>query len=767
MKTVCAIRNVLGLLIVSLLVLSPAARATPPTPPVRLEVANGQAKEVILDKDAVPVRIIVRDPEVSDLVVTAVMSRIDAEKPDFEQPPGVQVFNQKLDLARDRALEIPVKADTGVESKLDILLTGKLKRGGGFSNRLVRYLKRDANGRIVMITGQERQSRRDAAKQSLFDEQMRKDPRVHPIATLFGRTAKVPAGAKRAKEPFGVPLSSRIEVRPAELTPFLKKHSADKTATSYSLQDPITVRGRFMFTDIDGLWKPAVNVAIHLWDSDTFFDEHLGMVATDWDGRWSFTVNNDDGWFQDGRDIYYTAKLDTTRLSLGSCNFLAGAYEWKSATHNDLSDGTVVDFGEETGSTDTAALQVYSTLNLAWNHSATAGGFDPGKIDGCFPGSGTFYNGRINIEAGDVNGPDSITHEYGHGVMAHAYSGGDPSPGGDHGFGDCGQDNRLSWSEGWATFFMLTLRQDGEYNWDEGVAGQPIEAFGSSCRAGEGSEGWVAAALLDLFDSNNDNNGGNEDFGRNGASDSNTGNTVALATMLRDTMVGTQHNSVVPFWSDLAGNLTSAQRAPAQTIMNYDWLPVILPSSCVATKVATQALPDPDSVLGGLRKFRDHGLKTWPTGRALANMYYRNSPEIALVLLQNPALIADALTVMRHFASVGETLTNHERYLKVTLADTVLVPPEVAAAAGRVLGGLEAKAGADLKKDIVQVRRELASAQTTKFSQLEVRAAAEKQALIRRGGKLPPLLPQGFTKASKEALQDRRIQQVIERSMGR
>lgn len=520
-----------------------------------------------------------------------------------------------------------------------------------------------------------------------------------------------------------------------------------------------------MFTDIDGLWKPAVNVAIHLWDSDTFLDEHLGMAATDWDGRWSFTVNNDDGWFQNGRDIYYTAKLDTTRLSLGSCGFLAGAYEWKSTTHNDLSDGTVLDFGEETGSTDTDALRVFSTLNLAWNHASTTGGFDPGKIDGCFPGSGTFFDGKINIAASDVDGPDSVTHEYGHGVMSRAYSGGDPSPGGSHGFGDCGQNNALSWSEGWATAFMLTLRADGEYNWHEGQGGQPIEAFSSLCRDGRGSEGWVAAALLDLFDINNDSNNGNEDFGRNGASDSNTDNTVALVTMLRDTMVGTQHNNVIAVWNDLAGNLTSAQRPPAQTVMNYNWMPVALPTSCVATKVATQTMKEPDSLLDGLRKFRDHGLKTWPTGRELSNIYYRNSPEIALTLIQNPDLVADALTVMRHFASMGEIITTHERYLKFSLEDPVLVPAGVAAAANRVLSVLNTKGSVDLKRNIVKLRLELTAAQTMKLSGLEQRAQKEKDTLIRAGGTLPPLKTQDFTKASQQALRDQRIQAVIQNSL--
>jgi hypothetical protein len=144
-----------------------------------------------------------------------------------------------------------------------------------------------------------------------------------------------------------------------------------------------------------------------------------------------------------------------------------------------------------------------------------------------------------------------------------------------------------------------------------------------------------------------------------------------------------------------------------------------LTNSCAATKVAMQALQEPDSVLVGLRKFRDHGLKTWPTGPTMVNMYYRNSPEIALILVQNPALVADVLTVMQYFASVGETITNNERYLKVASADSVLVPSDVAAAANRVLAVLDAKGSADLKRNVAQVRRELATAQSMKFSELE------------------------------------------------
>lgn len=749
----------------SLLLVATAAVATPPTPAARIQTVDDNRKEVALAKDAVPIRIVARDADITELTITATLTRLDPGKPDFAQSAPTRIYERKLDIARDKIIEVPIQGDVGKgEAKLEIRLKGRKKNGAGFSDRLVRYLRRGDDGRLLMITPQERQARRDTAKQRAFDDKQKEYPRSHPIDLLFGETVKVPADAKHAKEPFG-PSGNRIEVRPAELTPYLKKHSVDKTATSYSSEDPITVRGRFMFTDIDGMWKPAVNVAIHLWDDDTFIDEHLGTVATGWDGRWSFTVNNDDGWFQDGRDIYYTAKLDTTRLSLGSCGFLSGAYEWRSATRDDLNDGTTVDFGEETGSTDTEALQVYSTLNLAWNHAVGAGGFDPGNIDGCFPGSGTFFNGSINIASDDTDGPDSITHEYGHGVMARAYSGGDPSPGGAHGFGDCNQNNALSWSEGFATGFMLTLRQDGAYNWHEGDGGQPIEGFNSTCHGGEGNEGWVAAALLDMFDNPNDSNGGNVDLGRHDASDSNAGSTVGLATILRDSMVGTQHNSVSPFWSDLAGNLTSAQRNPAQTAMNYDYMPVILPGSCVATKVATQTMRAPDSILGGLRKFRDHGLKTWPTGRALANIYYRNSPEIALILLQNPSAVSDVQAVMKYFATVGETISNHQRFQKMVAADPVIVPQDVAASANRVLDLLTAKGSASLKQDLKRVKSELASAQRMTFSQLEARAQKEKQELVEKGGKLEKLKTDDYSETSRGALKDKRLQDVIKRSM--
>ncbi|MGH7272959.1 MAG: hypothetical protein ACREIQ_00675, partial [Nitrospiria bacterium] len=69
---------------------------------------------------------------------------------------------------------------------------------------------------------------------------------------------------------------------------------------------------------------------------------------------------------------------------------------------------------------------------------------------------------------------DIILHEYGH-FIAHNFST-DDSPGGTHFLNDHTQDIRLSWSEGWATFFSSVVRKN-PVNVDVGVDGPALFAF--------------------------------------------------------------------------------------------------------------------------------------------------------------------------------------------------------------------------------------------------------------------------------------------------
>ncbi len=743
--------------------LASQSSATPPTPPAQIVLPEGLLEEVTLTGKVLPIQIKMNE-EIIELQVVATQQKLVRGKGAFEQPaPEVLMEkSQKAIKEKKEDHEVPLKLEQPGNYLIDIRIKGKTAKGVGFSDRLNRYVVIKENGVATMISPAEFQRRNEKAREKLFMNENEKNTNNHPIRVLFEDTVKVPEGVRKTIKPYDVPKDRRLEVRPEGPSEFLRKHSIDHSATSWTSKDPITVSGRLVFQDIDGVGKPLVNVGVYLWDSDVFSDEYLGAVATDWDGRWSFTVNNDDGWLQDGRDIYYTFKLENTRLSTGSCG--GGAYEWKSAVHDDLSEGTVLDFGDETASTSMEALQVWSTLNLAWNHAAAVGGWDPGRIDSCYPSSGTFYNGTVNVLGSDNDGPDSITHEYGHGLMAHAYTDGDPSPGGAHGFGDCNQNRSLSWSEGWATAFMLSVRPDNRYNWHEGDGGQELESFQSTCHTGETSEGWVVAALLDMMDSNDDDNGGNLNRGRNGARDHNTGNEVALATILRDTMVGSSHhNDVLEFWSSLSGELDATHRNLAQEIMNYEWMSVLMPSSCVATKVATAREANREPMLAGLRKFRDLALKNWSHGRELINMYYRNSPEIAITLLSNPKLIPAALSVMRHFSEIGTTVSNHRAYTKKMVQNPEVLPGEVIASIEAITQVLYKNGSAELKADIDRVRKDVDGLKGVRLQELQERVTKLKAG--EQGKGLTAIKQNSLTPASQKALKELKLQTIIKQGL--
>ncbi len=74
----------------------------------------------------------------------------------------------------------------------------------------------------------------------------------------------------------------------------------------------------------------------------------------------------------------------------------------------------------------------------------------------------TGYDGdAIFVKGGDAYGDRDeyddaiVAHEYGHFVLKNLSR--DDSPGGTHGLTDSNQDPRLSWSEGWATFFASVV----------------------------------------------------------------------------------------------------------------------------------------------------------------------------------------------------------------------------------------------------------------------------------------------------------------------
>lgn len=701
---------ILALTLALISLLAGVCFAVPPTPPAVIEVDEKIREGKLSDaKGEIELPIVIRlNQEIDVIEIETFVSQPGkdrlTQKPERRLKKEIKVRGKKIS-----KFSVPMSIKGPGHYELDIRIRGEIKKGNAFSDRKIRHFIVEKDGRFKILTGKELIRQERERRENMFEEHLKKHPEAPKIRLLFPESIKLPGDIVKSVRPFDIPESKKLLVRPSGPSEKLRKYSIDNSDKSWAPEDPITVRGRVVFEDYDGVWRPLVNVSVNLWDEDTGFDEHLGVTSTDWNGDWSFSVNNDDGFWQDGRDIYYTFKLENTRIRVQDCDGIDSTYKWESAVHDDLSDGSVVDFGAETGSTHKKTMQVWSHLNLAWNHAATTGGRDPGFVDTCYPEDGGTHWDRTweEIDIGEEynDGPDVVTHEYGHAVMWYAYGDDNPSPGGSHTFDGCPQDKGLSWSEGWATGFMLSARPDGEYNWHEGSGGRNIENFDSACKDGNRNEGRVAAAINDMRDSPNDCNGGDTDLGRDGYCDNNSGNRAPLSKMLNDTLWGGWHDEFVDFWYSLSGELTSAQRTPAHEIMYYNWMPVTEPGSCVASKVAAMDAKKPESMLEGLRNFRNHALKGFEGGQQLINMYYRNSPEVALMLLGDEKLRKQAFQIMAHFSELGHTITSNKASKKMVDMDTPVIPEDMQKMIDVTLLKLEKEGSKELGNDVHQLRR--------------------------------------------------------------
>jgi hypothetical protein len=196
--------------------------------------------------------------------------------------------------------------------------------------------------------------------------------------------------------------------------------------------------------------------------------------------------------------------------------------------------------------------------------------------------------------------------------------------------------------------------------------------------------------------------------------------------------------------------------------MFYNWMSVTDPTSCVATKVATQKETNPEPLLAGLRKFRDLALKNWAGGRDLINIYYRNSPEIGLALLEHPEAVSDALLVMKHFAAIGGMTSQHAVYLRAMAENPPAIPDDVAASIERVLQVLEQKASPQLKEDILSVRKNLAQFKGMRLQELQDYVTRLKQ---EQKSELPGVRQNQFSPASQKALEDERLKGIRHKSV--
>jgi len=297
-------------------------------------------------------------------------------------------------------------------------------------------------------------------------------------------------------------------------------------------------KGRFLYSDQAGVVRPAVNLAVHAYDVNSTWDDELASGLTDWNGDFNICYDNSEHsvWGSGTADIQLRFKTRNTRWEVK--NYSDGNYVINTATH-EQSNGSTRDWGDMTASSSSfqRALHAFDLYNQGWNFSATT---SPGAGD-CWT-SGDCSRRKVLYESGEdpwphyggsggdavslpSDGPDYywvVLHELGHNVMAHAYSGGIPSPTNcpDPHYLTRNEDPVCAWVEGWPTWWagevMSTPILDG-YGGDVSTPSMTMETFSwqnyNSRHRGSNVEGRVASALWDLSDSANEGSWDRESLG--------------------------------------------------------------------------------------------------------------------------------------------------------------------------------------------------------------------------------------------------------------
>jgi hypothetical protein len=266
-----------------------------------------------------------------------------------------------------------------------------------------------------------------------------------------------------------------------------------------------------------------------------------------------------------------------------------------------------------------------------------------------------------------------------------------------------------------------------------------------------------------MIDNQNDDNGGNLDQGRNDADDDNMPNRVSLETMLNDTLWGSWHDDFEAFWADLSGELSGAALGDANEIMYYNYMDVPAPISCVATKVVSMNTTSPDGVLEGLRRFRDNALKGFNGGRHLINSYYRNSPELAMILLKDAKLRHDVMGMIHHFSKLGYIITENKALKEQTASREPVIDEDMAMKIRSLMAGIEKKASQSLKNDMEPLSGILASLEGLDMLSLQKKLGDVKSK--RSKIHFIQINPSDFSKMSTEAARNEEVKRTAQKYM--
>ena len=757
-----------------------SANATPPTPPVQLELPKAEEVVALTPEQGVftfPVRVLVhQDVAKLTLIVRTnkmgMLGRREGWVKDYALKGLGKGETQTV------ALKIPVQEKDGLY-RVEAALQIEQKEQTGVVSKAV-LIQVVEKGRSRLTTPIELRRTQVSQKKQAFQEALAKKPEQPDIRLLMDSTVPVPPELGKNIKPYSE--IKQTQHHSSGLTAAIKpyvidKSEDDKTEDSRLLQKPraapvplLRVSGQLVFedwyTDTLGnpVFTPLANVLITvIVIVPGGYNAVVATTVTDEFGVWSANI---DPSFQ-SYDVYYTVALVNDSFDVR--DITGSSYYWASSTRT---ADSIVDFGQDTFTTNLESAWVFSIVNRGWSHIVNEGGQDPGHVEVQYPAVYTHWDvaERLDIEAGHENIPDVILHEYGHALMYYAFGGTDISPGGPHTWNELFQDTGLAFSEGWAHGFALSVCPDGQFTEDEGSdegpgdwpsctnrtqsdIGVTVERFIlAGSRLGEQNEGRVAAAINDILDAPNDDNlvSGipNEDIGRTVYEDANAADRISLATIYRDHMWGFLHNDFQSFYGALLGDLTGTTKSLTSDILLYNWMGILTgPFLCVASKVAMATSPNYAITLDGLRAFRDKAMKPFVVGRHWMQSYYSHSPEMAILLIGDSEARQAGQVVVEHFSRIGHTLKEPQGLERLSASQEAVLPPRVIESIKKISQVIKIEGSEELKEKLVEVHKLLKT-----FDGLSVSQAVQRVSIMEkagRGKKAPRVQPMKFAPGSQ------------------
>ena len=258
------------------------------------------------------------------------------------------------------------------------------------------------------------------------------------------------------------------------------RHNSSNTGSGTTQQAYVTVSGYMRFHDRNGYLHPIRYATVEVWDDDPVIDDRIGLGATNQDGWYSITVENDES---NGIDIYvkvltegigYGFPPSASNIALLRDDIFHTPYFLQSSTYENYLNSTLTVSMSASNSGDNAgAFDVFASCVEGFLIAYYACGVDMDRVMVYWPAFATNHIlGVINVGQEFRYDRDLILHEYGHFVadangFADAITFPWPLWAGHSLFGDwrditiTDPDARQgAFAEAWATFFSIAGQRE-------------------------------------------------------------------------------------------------------------------------------------------------------------------------------------------------------------------------------------------------------------------------------------------------------------------